>query len=87
MRAGQALGRIERALELDVGPMERPLVAAPAGPHRQTRLDGLLEEVEPLRKWRERQAQAGSLLGVVTGPDPEHGPTTGEHVERRDRFR
>src|SRR6478736_3358155 len=79
MGPAQALRHVQRPTEANVAPLERPLVAALAGPHPQADLHGLLEDLEPLAERRIRQPEPHGFLFVVAGTDPEHRPTAREH--------
>ena len=58
MWPGEALRHVLRPAEPNVSALERPLVAALAGPHPQADLDGLLEDLEPLAERRDTAARA-----------------------------
>jgi hypothetical protein len=46
----------------------------------------LLEHLEALAEWREREPQAPRLILVPGRPDPEPGPPARQDVERRRRL-
>src|SRR5438874_6940159 len=86
VRAREGLRRVERALELIVLATERLFAAAFALPHLLADLECLLEPLEPLLDWRERDAEAAALGFVPGGADAEPGAAAGEDVERSNRL-
>src|SRR5438094_9116722 len=86
VRAREGLWRVERALELIVLAPERLFAAAFAFPHLLADLECLLEPLEPLLDWRERNAEAAALRLVPGGADAQPGATAGEDIESGDRL-
>src|SRR5437016_13905994 len=73
VRARERLRRVERALELIVLAPERLFAAAFAFPHLLADLECLLEPLEPLLDWRERDAEAAAFCFVPCGADAQPG--------------
>src|SRR5438067_4927490 len=86
VRAREGLRRVERALELVVLATERLFAAAFAFPHLLADLECLLEPLEPLLDWRERDAEAAALRLVPGRADAQPGAPAGEDVESGDRL-
>src|SRR5205823_8411479 len=84
--ARERLRRVERAFELIVLAPERLFAAAFAFPHLLADLECLLEPLEPLLDWRERDAEAAAFCFVPGGADAQPGPAAGEDIESGDRF-
>src|SRR5262249_92338 len=82
MQPTEALGEVERALQLLVLPHEGALVPTLAAPHPQADLERLLKPLEPLGKWGEGDAKPACLILVMTGPDTQPGTAAREHIQR-----
>src|SRR6266480_7021290 len=86
VRAAEGLRRVEGALERIVLAPERLFAAAFAFPHLLADLQCLLEPLEPLLDWWERDAEAAALCLVPGGADAQPGAPAGEDVESGDRL-
>src|SRR5207248_9690060 len=84
VRACERLRRVERALELIMLATVRLFAAAFAFPHLLADLECLLEPLEPLLDWRERDADATAFCFIPCGADAQPGAPAGEDIESGD---
>ena len=76
-------GELSRSLGLEQPAVMLALAAALALPHPVRDLERLLEHLESLAEWREREPEAARLVLVPGGTDTEPGTAARQDVERR----